>query len=158
MQRPGISRQTFIDIEKQFDARLSSTGGAHPVDILGLTRGLYLEDYGVVFTAEVSLVQTPAPNPFRKEITAEQKAEIHRLKVENLPLLRKTMREMVKTTAASMNAVGIRMGILRPNSQVVLAVRLLYLPYENTAGLPGLIVMKADLRGALTDDIKMEEQ
>jgi len=158
LDRPGIARQTFTEMEKHFDAELSSTGGAHPIDILGLTRAVYLDDYGVVFTAEVSLIQTPGPSPFKKEISPEQRAEIHRLKLENLPLLRKTMREMVKTTAATFGAAGVKMNILKPNAQVVLAVRLLYLPYEVTTGLPGQIIMKADLKGALNNDIKVEEQ
>jgi hypothetical protein len=157
-QRPGISRQTFAEMEKSFDGQLAATGGAHPIDILGLTRGVYLEDYGVVFTAEVSLMITPTINPFRKEISPELRAEVHRQKLENLPLLRKAMREMVKTTAATFGAAGVKMNILKPTSQVVLSVRLSYLPYENTIGLPGQIIMKADLKGAMTDDIKTEEQ
>ena len=157
-QRPGISRQTFAEMEKSFDGQLAATGGAHPIDILGLTRGVYLEDYGVVFTAEVSLMVTPTINPFRKEISPELRAEVHRQKLENLPLLRKAMREMVKTTAATFGAAGVKMNILKPTSQVVLSVRLSYLPYENTIGLPGQIIMKADLKGAMTDDIKTEEQ
>jgi hypothetical protein len=158
-QRPGIDRHTFTEMEKSFDSQLGAIGGAHPIDILGLTRGVYLEDYGVVFTAEVSLVVAPGINPFRKDgITPELKAEVHRQKIENLPLLRKTMREMVKTTAATFGAAGVKMGILKPTSQVVLAVRLSYLPYETTTGLPGQIIMRADLKGALADDIKVEEQ
>jgi len=158
LDHPGIARQTFTEMEKNFDLKLGSTGGAHPIDVLGLTRGVYLDDYGVVFTAEISLAQTPAPNPFRKEISAEQRTEIHRQKLENLPLLRKAMRDMVKTTAMTFGAAGVKMNILKPNSQVVLAVRLLYLPYEVTTGLPGQIIMKADLKGALNNDIKVEEQ
>lgn len=157
-QRQGISWETFTEMEKSFDSQLSATGGAHPIDILGLTRGLYLEDYGVVFTAEVSLMVTPAINPFRKEITPELRAEVHRQKLENLPLLRKAMREMVKTTAMTFGTAGLKMNILKPTSQIVLAVRLLYLPYEITTGLPGQIIMKADINGAKTDDIRVEEQ
>ncbi|HTS27403.1 MAG TPA: hypothetical protein VMH81_16110 [Bryobacteraceae bacterium] len=157
-QRPGISRQTFADIEKTFDSQLSAIGGAHPVDLLGLTRGLYLEDYGVIFTTEVSLAQTPTLNPFRKEISPELRAEVHRQKVENLPLLRKAMRVMVKTMAMTFNAAGVKMNILKPDAQVVLAVRISYLPYEITTGLPAQIIMKADLKDALADNIKVEEQ
>jgi hypothetical protein len=157
--RPGIARQTFTEMEKRFDSQLAATGGAHPIDVLGLTRGLYLDDYGVIFTAEVSLIQTPPPSPFRKDgISPELRSEVYRQKTENLPLLKKVMREMVKNTAMTFGAAGVKMNILKPNAQVVLAVRLLYLPYESTIGLPGLIVMKADLKGALTDDIKVEEQ
>jgi hypothetical protein len=157
-QRSGISRQTFAEMEKSFDSQLAATGGAHPIDILGLTRGLYLQDYGVVFTAEVSLIVSPGIMPFRKEISPELRAEVYRQKVENLPLLRKAMRDMVKTTATTFGAAGVQMNILKPNSQIVLAVRLLYLPYEITNGLPGQIIMRADLKGALADDIKVEEQ
>jgi hypothetical protein len=157
--RPGIARQTFTEMEKRFDSQLAATGGAHPIDVLGLTRGLYLDDYGVIFTAEVSLIQTPPPSPFRKDgISPELRSEVYRQKTENLPLLKKVMREMVKNTAMTFGAAGVKMNILKPNAQVVLAVRLLYLPYESTIGLPGLIVMRADLKGALTDDIKVEEQ
>jgi hypothetical protein len=158
LERPGIARQTFTELEKSFDSQLSATGGAHPIDILGLTRGVYLDDYGVVFTAEISLMQTPTTSPFRKEISTELRAEIHRQKLENLPLLRKVMREMVKNTALTFGAAGVKMNILKPTSQVVLAVRLLYLPYEYTNGLPGQIIMKADLKGAQANDIKVEEQ
>lgn len=157
-QRPGISRQTFTEMEKSFDSQLAATGGAHPLDILGLTRGVYLEDYGVVFTSEVSLMVTPTVNPFRKEIGPELRAEVYRQKVGNLPLLRKAMRDMLKTTATTFGTAGLKMGILKPNSQIVLVVRLLYLPYEITNGLPGQIIMKADIKGAATDDIKVEEQ
>jgi hypothetical protein len=157
-QRPGIDRHTFTQMEQNFDSQLTAAGGAHPIDILGLTRGVYLDDYGVVFTAEVSLVATPTINPFRKEIGPELRADVHRQKLENLPLLRKAMREMVKTTAATFGAAGVKMNILKPNSQIVLAVRLSYLPYETTTGLPGQIIMKADIKGAAADDIKVEEQ
>ena len=157
-QRPGIARQTFEEMEKSFDSQLATTGGAHPISILGRTRGVYLDEYGVVFTTEVELIATPTINPFRKDISPELKTEVHRQKLENLPLLRKAMREMVKTTAMTFGAAGFKMNILKPTSQVVLAVRISYLPYENTTGLPGQIIMKTDLNGAKTDDIKTEEQ
>ena len=42
--------------------------------------------------------------------------------------------------------------------QFVLAVRLDYLPWEDTTGLPGQIVMKADRKSALAGDVQTEEQ
>ena len=61
-------------------------GGLDHVDLLGPTRGLYLNDYGAVFTAEVSLIETPN-SPFRPEIPPELKAGVHQRKLDHLPLL-----------------------------------------------------------------------
>ena len=44
------------------------------------------------------------------------------------------------------------------NQQIVLAVRLDYLRWEDTMGLPGLIVMRADRRSALADNITEDLQ
>ena len=41
---------------------------------------------------------------------------------------------------------------------MVVAVRLLYQPWEDTPGLPGQIVMKGDRQSALAGDIQTEEQ
>jgi hypothetical protein len=155
----GISRQTFDGMEKDFDTQLARIGGPdHVIDILGGTRGLYLQDYGVVFTAEISLIQTPTVNPWRKEIPKEMVLQVRQRKLENLPLLKTAMHNMVRSTAMTLLAAGNAMKILKPNAVVVLSVRLLYLPYENTTGLPALITMRADLAGAMKDDIKTEEQ
>ncbi len=161
--RPAPAAQmplmTIRMMEKDFDAELAKTGAAgHPLDILGLTRGLYLSDYGVVFTAEVSLILTPTLNPFRSQITPAQMIEVHNLKVQNVPLLKKAMHDWLRAKAMTFSAGGVAMGFLRSNTQMVLAVRLSYLPYENTVGLPGLIVMKTDPKSASADDIKVEEQ
>ena len=42
--------------------------------------------------------------------------------------------------------------------QVVVALRLLYYPWEDTKGLPGQIVMKGPRKAALTGNIQTEEQ
>ncbi len=38
-------------------------------DLLGTTRGVYLEGYGVVFSAELDLIVTPNLNPFHQSFT-----------------------------------------------------------------------------------------
>jgi len=159
IEKPRIARQTIAELEKQFDGQLSRIGGAaDPVDLLGLTRGTYLNDYGAVFTAEVSLIVTPSTSPFRPVITDELKAQVHQRKLDHLPLLEKAMREMVHNTAMTFGGAGERMNLLTPGTQFVLAVRILYLPWENTAGLPGQVIMKADLKGALENKIQEEIQ
>ena len=158
VEKPRIASQTLLGLEKRFDSQLSTIGGTDPIDLLGLTRGIYLNDYGAVFTAEVSLVVTPSVMPMRPQISDDLKKQVHQRKVDHLPLLQKAMREMVRDTAMTFGAAGERINVLPPGTQVVLAVRLLYLPWENTVGLPGQIIMKADLKGALAGKIQEEIQ
>jgi hypothetical protein len=147
-----IPPQAFVGLEKSFDTRLATLAFADdPVDVLGLTRGFYLDGYGVFFSTDVSLVVTPELNPFRREITKELAARVRQRRVERLPLLKTAMKEMVRKMATTFNQVP-------PSQQVVLAVRLYYGSWEDSTGMPAQIIMKADRASALAGDIKMEEQ
>ena len=153
---PRITPQSFTGLEGRFDDNLRSF--KDPVDVLGGTRVFYFRDYGLVLTSEVSLVVTPTVNPFRKEIGKEEAARVHARKLAQIPLLKKSMREMVKTAAMNMApAVGVPQYEVS-RLQVVVAVRLLYLGWEDTSGLPAQIVMKADLRHAVSGDVETDEQ
>jgi len=151
--KPGrIPLATFVALERAFDAKvagIADTSG--PVDLLGATRGVYLDGYGVVFTTEMGLIVTPTINPFNSTITDVQKDRVHSAKVTRLPLLKKAATEMVKNLATQLAQVP-------DTQQIVVAVRLDYLNWENTTGLPGLIVAKADRRSAMTGNIQIEEQ
>jgi hypothetical protein len=61
------------------------------------------------------------------------------------------MGKMMKTTAA-------QLAVLPDNQQLVLVVKLLYLPYEDTTGLPGQIVMKGDKRSVLAGRFTTETE
>jgi hypothetical protein len=147
----GTARLEIKDAEKHLDTRMASLGGAtDPVDIVGLTRGLYLPGYGAVFTAELSLIPTPAPTPFHVQFTKQEIAQIHKRKLEHLQLLRPAMKGMWQDAAASLASM--------PDSeQIVLAVRLFYRPWEDTTGLPTQILLKGT-RGGGVAAIQMEEQ
>jgi hypothetical protein len=147
-----IAPQTFKDLERRFDTGLAGIGGPNdPIDILGATRGLYLDGYGAVFTTEVSLIITPQVNPFRQQITKEEATRVHQRKVARLPLLKQAMADMMKSSA--MTLIQIPDG-----QQIVLAVRLLYLPWEDTTGLPAQVLMSASRREVLNGQIETEEQ
>jgi hypothetical protein len=147
-----IPLSTFVQLERGFDEKLRALGaGGEPIDPLGATRGIYLEGYGVVFTAEIGLVVTPTLNPFRSSISEAAKTQVHSAKVSRLAALRKVVQEMVTNVATNMGQVP-------EDQQVVVAVRLAYASWEKTAGLPGLIVAKADRRSAMGGQIKLEEQ
>jgi hypothetical protein len=140
------------ELERGFDTKLATTGGASdPIDLLGATRGIYLDGYGAVFTTEVSLIVTPNINPFHTQMTEAEKEKVHQRKVAHLPMLRQLMREVWRDSAAALTSIP-------ENQQVVISVRLLYLRWEDTRDLPGEIVMKGDRRAALTGAVQTEEQ
>jgi hypothetical protein len=134
------------------DTKLASLGGANdPIDLLGASRGIYLDGYGVVFTVEASLIITPGLNPFHSVMTEPEKEKVHQRKLDRLPMLKQLVRDMWRDSATALTSIP-------DNQQVVIAVRLLYLPWEDTRGLPGEIVMKGDRRAAVTGAVQMEEQ
>ncbi len=145
------AREVFKRLEGDFDYKLKTADKESPMDVLGYTRGLYLQGYGAVFSTEVELIQNNILPMFRTgAITAEERARVHNRKVQHLDLLRKQMREMVTTAAKTLE--------LGPNDQVVVAVRLAYQGWEDRSGLPDQIVMKADRRGAESGEIKVDAQ
>jgi len=148
-----IAPQSFRDLERHFDMKLETLvqDPNEPVDVLGPTRGIYIENFGVVFTAEVSLVRTPELNPFLKEIPKSMADRIHQRRVERQPFLEVAMDDMLHSMA--------RTFIQIPNDeQVVLAVRLLYGSWENTVGMPAQIMLRATRAGVQTRDIIKEKQ
>lgn len=147
-----IPVSSFAQLERTFDGKLAALGaGGEPVDMLGATRGIYLDGYGVVFTSEIGLVVTPTLNPFRKAISDTAKAQVHSAKVARLPFLRKAITEMASSVASNMAQVP-------DNQQIVIAVRLATASWETTTGLPQMIVAKADRRSAMAGNIQLEEQ
>ena len=146
----GSMRQAIAGAEKRLDTKLDQVGGKERVYMLGLARGLYLEGYGAVFTAELDLIESPRPNPFRQQIDEKEAGGVRQRKVQNLAVLRKSLRDLWADAASSLGSVP-------DTEQVVLAVRLLYQPWEDTAGLPTQIVVKGPRR-ANPASIQLEEQ
>jgi len=140
---PRVSRATIAAMEKSFDHRIQSLDVTDPFDLLGSTRGVYLEGYGAVFTAEVNLVVGPAISPFRPALTKEQIAKLRLKKLARLPVLKRQMKDALGALAASLDTVP-------PSEQIVLGVSLYYRSFEQRADLPGQILMQAR-RQALLD-------
>jgi hypothetical protein len=141
-EKPAVPLQTLGALEAEMNSRLGSTGGADPCNVLGQTRGLYVAGLGAVFTAEVELAATPGMVGIMGAVPGpEQKAKYHKTKVAHVP--------MVLSLAASPSLK------LADSDQIVVAVRLVYRPWEDTTGLPGQIVMSQERRGG---SVKMEMQ
>jgi hypothetical protein len=148
-----IAPQTFRDLERRFDTRLAtlSPDPNEPTDLLGTTRGIYVDGCGVFFTAEVSLVRTPELSPFLREIPKEVAERVHQRRVERLPRLEAAMDEMLHAMARTFLTVP-------PDQKLVLAVRLQYGTWESTAGMPAQIMLSGTRAGVLAGEIVREVQ
>ena len=140
------------ELEKNFDGRLLTMAGAEePVELMGDTRGLQLDGYGLVFTSDISLVYTPSVNPFQKEIPKEVMTRVHQRRVDRLPVLKAAMKEILRDMAAASAQ-------LPATQQMVLAVRLYYGAWEDTTGMPRQVVMQANRVNAAKGIVETEEQ
>jgi hypothetical protein len=148
-EKPAIALQTLGTLEKEMDGRLGATGAGDPCVVLGLTRGLYVNGLGAIFTSEVDLVNSPGRGLFPTTPSPDEKGLIHKRKLARVPQLQQTIRDMVLSLAAS---PALK---LADSDQIVVAVRLVYRPWEDMSGLPGQIVIRADRRGGA---LKMEVQ
>ena len=138
-----VTRAALADLEKSFDGHIEQANTADPFDLLGTTRGVYLEGYGAVFSAEVNLIVSPNLSPFHQRFTKQEIARIHERKLQRLPLLKQNMRDMLVTSA-------VKLENLPPNEQVVVAVSLFHYSWEDNSGIPGQIVMQAERRQLLS--------
>lgn len=144
---PGQSarptRQEMAAMERALDRRLARLSLEQPVEVLGLTRGVYVEGFGAVFSAEINLAPAPGISPFRPSLSKEDVARVRELKLKRLPQIRGLMQELLLAAAQSLDR-------LPANEQVVLALMLWSHPWEDMTGLPRLIQMQGR-RGALLE-------
>jgi hypothetical protein len=135
---PRVSREALHVMELSVDRRIQTLSADAPFELLGNTRGLYLEGYGAVFTAEVNLSQSNNISPFQPTIPKEYVDKLRLRKLERVPVLKKCMQDEMVALAASLDAVPA-------NEQIVLSVTLYYYrKWEDTTGLPSQIVMQAE--------------
>jgi hypothetical protein len=151
-ERPLLTRASFAPVEKAFDSRLQRPI-ENPFNLLGGTRGLYLDGFGAVFTAELNLVTGPTRSPFRPEITEREIAALKQRKVERLLYLKEIMRDAMRSFATSLDTLPM-------TEQIVLGISLFYYNWEDSKGLPAQIVMQASRQSLLAGakaDIKVQE-
>ena len=133
----GATRIALHAVELNFDKRVQTLSTDIPFELLGSTRGVYLDGYGAVFTAEVNLSQSANISPFQQTIPKEYAAKLRLRKMDRVPLLKKSMQEEMLAMATSLDGVP-------PHEQIVLGVTLFYFKWENTSNLPSQIIMQAE--------------
>jgi hypothetical protein len=109
------------------------------VMLLGTTRGVYLEGYGAIFTAEMNLLPGATLSPFQQTIKPEQKVRVHQKKLDRLPKLRVQMKDMLVASALSLDTLPL-------DERVVVGVTLFHFSWEDVNGLPAQIIMQAQRR------------
>jgi hypothetical protein len=134
---PRVSRTAMAAMEKSMDSKIERMTPEDPYYLLGNTRGIYVEDYGAVFTLEINLVASAALSPFgRTSYTKEEIAKLKQKKQQRIFQLKQGMREMMMAAASSIDTVP-------PGEQIVVGALILYFSWEDSAGLPRQIIMQA---------------
>ena len=141
-QHSTPSRAEVEAMEQAFDKKIRQYSLDSPMEVLGLTRGLYLQGYGVVFTTELSVVQSPMLSPFRPPFTKEEIAKLKQTKLRRMPELKTLMRQMMVSSAGSIDRLPME-------ERVVLGVFLFYNNWEDSTGMPRRITMAAQRRALL---------
>jgi hypothetical protein len=151
-QAVRVPLETIRQAERSFNNEISTVAGVtEPMELMGDTRGVQLLDYGLVFTSEVSLVVTPGVMPGRPTIPPAVAARVHKLRVERMPLLKEHMMWMMRNMATAFSQIPA-------SQQLVLVVRLYYGAWEDTAGMPAQVIMKADRASAAIGKVETEER
>jgi hypothetical protein len=121
-------------MEKSLDGRIQRLWDDNPFALLGSTRGVYLEGYGAVFSAEVNLAT--GPTLMHTTFTKEEIARYRSKKLERLPQLIKVLRTSLMESAASLDTVPA-------DEQIVIVAFLTVYPWEDVHGVPGQITLQA---------------
>lgn len=140
---PAITRGMLSPVEKKIDQRMETLFD-EPFLLLGMTRGLYLDKFGAVFSAELQLVSTPGVGTFGFTApTKEMLSSTRKKKLERLPILRDAMR-------AQLAAAAFALDKLPADEKVVLGVSIFRRSWEDSTGLPAQIVMQANRKDLIS--------
>ncbi len=128
---PMVKRDQINSLEKGFATSLN----AAQMRILGYPSGIYIDGYGVVFQGEVNLSYSPMVDPFQQTIPPEVKARVRAAELQQLPILRNEMRQLLLRTSVTLDT-------LAPNEQIVVGVKISMQNWQDKAGFPQQIVMQ----------------
>jgi hypothetical protein len=96
---------------------------------------------GAVLTAEVIVVNAPV-NIMHPLPTKEEIVQMHKKKLERVPLLKKVLKDALVGAAASLETIP-------PDEQIVIAVIVPRFTFEDPTGLPAQITVQATKRKLL---------
>ena len=132
---PHVTRASVAAMEDSLDNRIMRLRIDAPFYLVGGSRGLYVDGYGVMFAMELNLVATNF-SPFRPKFTQDELLKLKHEKEQRLPVLRQAMRQILIDSAGSLDGVP-------PTENIAIGVTLVYQQWEESGGLPRQIVMQA---------------
>lgn len=131
---PRVSRNALKAVETNLTERVKSLWEDNPFSVIGNTRGLYLEDYGAVFTMDVSPVLSTT-SMMHPTVTKEEVIKARKVRMERIAQLKQVMRMAVADAAASLDSV--------PGSdRVTVVVYLAHHEWEDISGMPGQLTFR----------------
>jgi hypothetical protein len=144
-EAPAVSRPAIRSVEQSLDERLSRIWQDTPMSLVSRTRGVYLDGYGVVFTADMNPV-SDGISLMNTRLQPQQKAQVLQKKIARIPELRKALKEALVNTAVTLDPVPL-------DEQVVLEVILRRFDWEEgPAGYPAEMIVQSTRRKLL--DVK----
>lgn len=138
---PRVSRATLTAMEKSLDGRISRLWQDNPFLLLGTTRGVYLDGYGAVFTAEINLVANPI-SLMQATLTKEDIAKHRQKKLERIPILKKALSDALVSTAASLDTVPL-------DESITIVAFLPHYSWEDISGVPAQIMVQGQKKKVL---------
>ena len=146
---PSVSMTLLRGIENGLDGHLGAIDVNRPVQNLRDAFAIYLPNYGVAITTEFDLIATALNSPFAPKITEDQKIQMHRNKLERLPVVVAAMKDEMRRAALTLQ------GRMPDNQVIILFARIKYWPWEDLTDLPRhQIILSADRKAASMGDIK----
>jgi len=140
-EAPRVDRAQMKKVEEGLDATLLKFTIDNSHTLIGLTRGVYLEGVGAVFTAELIVVNANV-NIMKPLPTKEEVVQIRNKKLERLPILKRVLKDALVSAAASLATIP-------PDEQVVIAVIVPRFKFEDPTGLPSQVTVQASKRKLL---------
>ena len=135
---PRVDRTQIEKVQSGLDATLLHFTPDNSHTLIGLTRGVYLEGVGAVFTAELIVVNANV-NIMKPLPTKEEVVQIRNKKLERIPILKRVLKDALVSAATSL-------GTIPPDEQVVIAVIVPRFKFEDATGLPAQITVQASKR------------
>ena len=132
---PRVSRAVLSSSEKSLDDRIKALWEDNPLALVGATRGLYLDGYGAVFTAEVNPISGPLALFHGANYTKEEKDRYFKKRKERIPQLVTALKQTLAASAVSLDPIPA-------NEQLVIAVVLDHNTWEDVSGLPGQLMVQ----------------
>jgi hypothetical protein len=127
------TRALLKEAESRFDAMIQKQWTDDPYVLLGNTRAIYVDGYGVIMTSEINLVTGPTVSPFNPSISKEAIGRHRDKKLSRLPQLK----QLVKSAAENARTW---FPDLADTDTIVIGVTLLKYSWEEAAGIPAQVI------------------